>query len=56
MCLIRLKCFLLFSKDAEKAIRDMSGAMLKRRPIKTNWATRNQKPQQRMKNVLIIKQ
>lgn len=32
--------------DAEKAIRDMSGAMLKRRPIKTNWATRNQKPQQ----------
>jgi len=28
--------------DAEKAIRDMHGAMLKTRPIKTNWATRNQ--------------
>jgi len=28
--------------DAEKAIKDMQGAMLKRRPIKTNWATRNQ--------------
>lgn len=27
--------------DAEKAIRDMHGAMLKTRPIKTNWATRN---------------
>ncbi|XP_047127463.1 cytotoxic granule associated RNA binding protein TIA1 isoform X1 [Hydra vulgaris] len=34
--------------DAERAIRDMHGAMLKRRPIKTNWATRNQnsKPSQ----------
>jgi len=29
--------------DAEKAIREMHGSMLKRRPIKTNWATRNQK-------------
>lgn len=28
--------------DAEKAIREMHGAMLKTRPIKTNWATRNQ--------------
>jgi len=28
--------------DAEKAIRDMNGAMLKTRAIKTNWATRNQ--------------
>lgn len=28
--------------DAERAIREMHGAMLKRRPIKTNWATRNQ--------------
>lgn len=27
--------------DAEKAIRDMNGAMLKTKPIKTNWATRN---------------
>lgn len=27
--------------DAEKAIRDMNGAMLKTRSIKTNWATRN---------------
>jgi len=34
--------------DAEKAIGQMHGAMLKRRPIKTNWATRNQntKPNQ----------
>lgn len=31
--------------DAEKAIREMHGSMLKRRPIKTNWATRNQKTQ-----------
>jgi len=28
--------------DAEKAIREMHGQMLKGRPIKTNWATRNQ--------------
>jgi len=28
--------------DAERAIREMHGAMLKTRPIKTNWATRNQ--------------
>ncbi|XP_057307287.1 nucleolysin TIAR-like [Hydractinia symbiolongicarpus] len=28
--------------DAEKAIRDMHGAMLRGRAIKTNWATRNQ--------------
>ena len=28
--------------DAEKAIREMHGAMLKTRAIKTNWATRNQ--------------
>eukprot|EP00111_Clytia_hemisphaerica_P002862 TCONS_00008097-protein len=37
--------FISFSNkpDAEKAIRDMHGAMLKRRPIKTNWATRSQK-------------
>lgn len=27
--------------DAEKAIRDMNGAMLKTKSIKTNWATRN---------------
>jgi len=35
--------FISFSNkpDAEKAIRDMHGAMLKTRPIKTNWATRN---------------
>lgn len=40
--------FISFSNkpDAEKAIREMHGAMLKRRPIKTNWATRNQKSQQ----------
>ena len=29
----------------------MNGAMLKRRPIKTNWATRNQKPQQRKNTI-----
>jgi len=28
-------------QDAEKAIREMHGSMLKTRPIKTNWATRN---------------
>lgn len=40
--------FISFSNkpDAEKAIRDMHGAMLRTRPIKTNWATRNQKTQQ----------